>query len=310
MSGSTGSKGVAGGNTDIPRDTPAKHWCFTFNNNTETELNDLKDWFHGSIRGVSERYVFQEEIGKKGTPHLQGYVVFKPKKRLSTLKKHNKKIHWEKTKDKMGSIWYCSDPAKRKPDGGRVWRFKIPKVRKPFIPDRKDLRPWQEWVVSKMEEDPDERSIFWIWEPIGNVGKTTMTRYLVFHYDALVCAGKAADIKYFVAEKLENCGFIPDVIVFDLPRKAMNYLSYQGVEEVKNMVFGSSKYKCTTVMAACPHVVIFANQPPDAEWMSKDRWHVGQIETSGITWAKSTELPKGPSSPFPPASGFGGLRPY
>ena len=39
--------------------------------------------------------VYQHEIGENGTHHLQGFVRFVKKKRLTQLKKLEKTIHWE-----------------------------------------------------------------------------------------------------------------------------------------------------------------------------------------------------------------------
>lgn len=59
----------------------AKHWCFTYNNPTmypDEMIEELEDL------GVTYA-VFQLEEGKNGTPHYQGYVAFKKKKRLTAI---------------------------------------------------------------------------------------------------------------------------------------------------------------------------------------------------------------------------------
>jgi hypothetical protein len=58
-----------------------KCWTFTINNYTPVELAYLKE------EKEDVRYiVFQEEIGEKGTPHLQGYVQFSRKLRMKAAK--------------------------------------------------------------------------------------------------------------------------------------------------------------------------------------------------------------------------------
>jgi len=79
-----------------------RNWCFTINNYS---LNDI-DLMEGC--GEFATYLFQEEKGENGTPHLQGYIEFKDAKTLSSLKKIHPTAHWEK---RLGSrkqaIAYC-----------------------------------------------------------------------------------------------------------------------------------------------------------------------------------------------------------
>nr|QSX73338.1 replication-associated protein [Pigeon circovirus] len=77
-----------------PREAAAKRWCFTLNNPTEEEIKSLDTWlvsdFHYAIVG--------KEVGEQGTPHLQGFVHLKQKKRLTQLKQLLKRAHWEKAR--------------------------------------------------------------------------------------------------------------------------------------------------------------------------------------------------------------------
>jgi len=64
------------------------NWCFTLNNYTSNNYDD--------ILNIKNKYlIIGKEIGECGTPHLQGYVEFKDKVSLKKLKKFNNKIHWE-----------------------------------------------------------------------------------------------------------------------------------------------------------------------------------------------------------------------
>ncbi len=63
-----------------------KHWCFTLNNYNTEELKALESL--ATTAAVLQYLVIGKEVGEdNGTPHLQGYVVFKNKKRLTTVKK-------------------------------------------------------------------------------------------------------------------------------------------------------------------------------------------------------------------------------
>lgn len=70
----------------------AKHWCFTYNNPTLDELAVLAE-----LESIPFEYcVFQLETGENGTPHFQGYVIWKSQQRLSALRNlMGAHVHWE-----------------------------------------------------------------------------------------------------------------------------------------------------------------------------------------------------------------------
>lgn len=63
-------------------------WCFTLNNYAETDLPSILKW--------NARYlVVGSEVSETGTPHLQGFVIFKKNYRMAGLKKLLPTAHWE-----------------------------------------------------------------------------------------------------------------------------------------------------------------------------------------------------------------------
>lgn len=67
----------------MARQSAAYRWCFTVNNWTEEEYGLIS-----SLREDTVKYlIIAKEVGESGTPHLQGFVNFKKKRRLSTVKK-------------------------------------------------------------------------------------------------------------------------------------------------------------------------------------------------------------------------------
>lgn len=67
-------------------------WCFTVNNYTEEE-------YVGIVGKLSEKgaryYCIGKEVGKEGTPHLQGFVYFSDAKTFSSVKKMIPRAHLE-----------------------------------------------------------------------------------------------------------------------------------------------------------------------------------------------------------------------
>lgn len=78
--------------------------CWTLNNFTAEEVEDIKAW------GGVDYTIFGEEVGDNGTPHLQGYTEFTKQMRLSALKKLNNRIHWEK---RQGTQKQAADYCKK-----------------------------------------------------------------------------------------------------------------------------------------------------------------------------------------------------
>lgn len=68
--------------------TRSRAWCFTLNNYTDDCINHLD--------GVQCRYLlYGKEIGEQGTPHLQGYIVFKSARTLASVRKNYKRSTYQ-----------------------------------------------------------------------------------------------------------------------------------------------------------------------------------------------------------------------
>lgn len=62
--------------------TAKKSYVFTLNNYTEDEYTTIQ----GNLRDEATYAVIGREIGESGTPHLQGYVLFRKSYRFETIK--------------------------------------------------------------------------------------------------------------------------------------------------------------------------------------------------------------------------------
>jgi len=152
------------------------------------------------------------------------------------------------------------------------------------------LYDWQKNLLAIVQGKPDERKIYWYYEKVGGVGKSSFCKYLVVKHGALVLGGKASDMKYGVMKWKETNGVYPKNIIIDIPRKLEKFVSYQGLEEVKNACFFSGKYECGMVVGNNPNLIVFANFEPDLTAMSADRWVVRNL---GVDEEDDTESSDG-----------------
>ena len=263
---SNSSMGKSGNTKQI---SPSKHWCFTFNNYSEDDIKTFEEVSSNS----SKRYVFQEELGENGTPHLQGYIEFIDKVRPKNM--YDTKIHWEKCRNIKNSIAYCSKEDTR---NGKVYCHNIRIPKKVRILDESQLRDWQQYIINIISKEADDRTINWFYEEKGNAGKSTFCKYLAVKHDALIVGARATDMKYMIVKYEEQHGVYPDVIIMDIARSnAIEDIDYDGIEQVKNGLFMSSKYECCQVIMNSPHIICFANDRPKKSAMSKDRWNIREI---------------------------------
>lgn len=248
-----------GGNTI----SPSVKWCFTWNNYEESDIVPLCQLFQDKCK----KWVFSREIGESGTPHLQGAVEFK--KKLRPLSLHlSRRIHWEKTKGTWDqNVAYCTK------DGGESWHGGFRK-KKPLkkLPCETQLYPWQQSIMNLMGDEPDDRTIFWVWEATGRTGKTTFLKWLMRFHEAIPLEGKKGDILHIAAEHES------ELYVYDMERSLEQFVSYASIEKIKNGSYMSGKYEGKIVDRNPPHLLIFANFPPELAKLSADRWEVYEIE--------------------------------
>lgn len=267
-------KNLNHGNTkDSKKKYKSRNYCITWNNYKKEDINyimEQKDF----------KYVFQEERGDEGTKHLQGIIMYPNPISFESMKKQWPKCHIEKTRNKKKSILYCS---KRDTRISEVVYNNIGLIYPKSLKDPlkgNELYGWQQILNDKLKTEPDDRTINWYWSTNGNKGKSSFVKWFTMKHKTttLICSGKASDMKYMVAKRC-MLGLDPEVIFFDVPRQNMNYLSYTGIEEIKNGCFMSPKYDCENILMNPPHIVVFANSEPNIDAMSIDRWYIKCLDT-------------------------------
>lgn len=138
------------------------------------------------------------------------------------------------------------------------------------------LRTYQARIDQLVRADPHPRQIHWYYEEYGNSGKTWFTRFLVcFRHAVRFSNAKSADIAYAIRGS-------PRVVVFDYSRSQEEQINYAVLEDIKNGLIFSPKYESTSKMFEVPHVIVFANWPPNESKMSQDRWDIHHIDVEDM----------------------------
>lgn len=289
-----------------------RNYCFTLNNYQDNQVQQIKEL--GGVNYIGFGY---EVAPSTGTPHLQGYINFSNSKTFSAVKKLLPDgCHIEVCKglpsqnmtycEKEGNFWESGtrpkDPKKNIQNNwqniamdieyGISWKDLLKKYPREAMTSTKGLRtyyeecrpknftqiedlyPWQKKLQDILDEGIHSRQIIWIWDSEGNAGKSSMAKHLLASGGWCVFANaKTADIAH--AWQGEN-------VVFDFARSQMDHLNYEVIEKIKDGVIFSAKYESMTKIFSIPHVVVFANAPPDESKMSRDRWNIKQIQSKYI----------------------------
>jgi len=225
---------------------------------------------------MCDKYIFGEEYGKSGnTPHIQGAFILKDKMRASTLQKHFflNGVTLRKLKN-----WGCAFSYCQKEGNNIMTNCQITALKRLECED--NLFPWQSLLLDIFKNPPDDRSIYWYWSEAGKTGKTTFARYLHRKFGFIMLSGKASDMKHAIVEYYKTNMATPTGIVINIPRSVdSGFISYTGFEEIKDMFFFSGKYEGGMVDGNPPHLIVFANEPPDQSKMSADRWDIKCLDT-------------------------------
>lgn len=128
-------------------------------------------------------------------------------------------------------------------------------------------RQWQEELLDVLLGEPSEREVIWVVDPVGNSGKSYLSKYMVQELGAFYCnGGKATDIVYSYGGER--------IAIFDYVRDSKEYVNYGVIEQVKNGMMFNAKYESCLKFCDVPHVVVFSNFEPDRSKFSADRWKV------------------------------------
>lgn len=262
--------------------SPAKKWCFTFNNYNEKDYQILNEYFSSKNDNILI-YIIGKEVGEKGTPHLQGYISGKNKFRPSELKL-NPKIHWEKCKgSEKQNLDYCMK------EGSYVTNAKVVRPVKTII----TLKPFQESIVKIINGPVHEGKIHWVYDKKGQCGKTQLLRYLNVNYKIpFAYGGKCADIinlafnnKDYLETEERPC------FLYNFGRETENHkISYNSIEQIADGAIANTKFEANCFVFNQPHVIVLANCLPMFSKLTASRWITYTIfRDKLIPWEEAEE---------------------
>lgn len=251
------------------------YWFFTWNNYPEDTFVETLETKFSTLCAA---YVFQKEVGANGTPHIQGTIKLHKKMRWSEFNLPAE-IHWEKTRDVKSAFAYCAKDDTR--DGDTIWRFPKRTVRS-TLKIITELKPWQQSIVDMCALDPDDRSINWIYDRDGNMGKTVLCKYMSTHGAIIATDGGAKDIACLltILKKEGRDLNAKTTFIFNLAR--CGHPNYKAIESVKDGLMTSVKYESSTMIFNCPHVWVFSNNLPNMAMLSQDRWKMWCIHNDTL----------------------------
>lgn len=134
-----------------------------------------------------------------------------------------------------------------------------------------ELRAWQRQLFDELDGEPDDRSIRFIVDPRGGKGKSWFIRY--------VLTNKGSETQRLSIGKRDDLAYAIDVnkriFLFDVPRGQSEYLQYGILENLKDRMVFSAKYEsCGKVLLHNCHVVVFMNEEPDMNKLTRDRYKI------------------------------------
>jgi len=242
-------------------------------------------------------YVFQYECGaKNGRYHYQCYARYKHKDGIRETTLGSEVRTWFEEFDWLTSINVSCASNKGKmmlkayamKDETRVAG---PWMDKSFEPppvqyDEDDIRcietnprKYQTQILERLAAKPHHREINVVVDPTGNVGKTTLQKYLAWKGKSCqIPPGSASQIRTYVCGKPAK-----KVYMHNFNRAFGKDETYRDVltaiEDVKSGWVISSMYggNKPDLFMSRPHVWIFCNETPDTSCMSKDMWKLWSI---------------------------------
>lgn len=138
------------------------------------------------------------------------------------------------------------------------------------------LRSWQSFVKGVLDEDADRRSIFFVVDSIGGLGKTWFSHYYPTVSEK-TCV-RLSSFKKLCVPDIESMKVNFDIVMFDIHLSNTYTIDYELLCDLKDGFYIHCDDLSTVVERKSPiHVVVFLNRSPDLNKMTPDRYWVVDI---------------------------------
>lgn len=141
--------------------------------------------------------------------------------------------------------------------------------------------PWELDLMEMVSGEPNCRDIIWVYDFVGNQGKTAFTKFMYMNdpnsWFIAKDMGTARDAATCIQGAL-NKGWNHHGMILGLPRAAENHTRmYEYIEDIKDGMITAQKYAGETCVFDNPHIIIFSNWIPTVSNLSRDRWKIFEI---------------------------------
>jgi len=141
-----------------------------------------------------------------------------------------------------------------------------------------ELKPFQKQIEEILNGPVNHKKIIWIYDPIGQSGKTQMAKYLHVKYNCpVVSGGKLSDILNiaYKCRKYIECEKTP-IFIYDF---CSSKISYNGLEQISDGMV-SKAGKCFVFND--PHVIVMSRFLPDMKTLPNYRWIIKEIHNDAL----------------------------
>lgn len=145
------------------------------------------------------------------------------------------------------------------------------------LPKKEDLYPYQKELYEMCLREPNDRDIYWIYDKIGNTGKSKFCKFMSYHMKTPKLEyGKTSDMQNLASKYPNSRAYL-----FNLTRAKPTQIGeqdlYSTLEAIKDGHYCNTKYNTEMVMQDPSHIIVFANVFPQINLMSRDRWKIMTI---------------------------------
>ena len=266
-----------------------KSFKITINNYTTENLYE----FSLMVKKLNPyKWVYSQEVGKQGTPHIQGYLRFlKETRRSSITRMINKGFYCELSKFNKGSSheemdaeqWiYCVGLVEEKQMVYNQYskhNYECYPEEPIEILEDDQLRPFQQSLEDILLGDVNKNKAIWVYDEQGHIGKTEMVRRWYIKYRVpFAYGGKSSDIvnlifnnkNYFLTGKNR-------AMVYNFGRLTKNdKIPYNSMEMINDGCISNTKFKCFIINK--PKIFVFANCLSKMSKLTSSKWLIKTIK--------------------------------